>query len=123
MDLPTVINRHHFKGNDDLPKPWLYVGRGTPLGNPYLLKDHGEERCLALFRKWLWEKIRQHDKAVLEQLRVITAQHHLVCSCKPGPCHGDVIVQAWKWCVERGVVRGETYEDAERAALADPRFH
>lgn len=122
MSAPKVLNRHHYETQDEIPSPWIYVGRGTPLGNPYLLKDHGPERCLHLYKRWLWKKLRTQDKAVMAELRRITADHGLVCSCAPRTCHADVIVEAWKWCREKGLIR-ETYEQAERAALQSPEFH
>lgn len=123
MAVPVVVNRHHYKSKEELPSPWVYIGRGTPLGNPFLLRDHGEERCLERYRKWLWDKLSQYDEQVLDELRQITPAHHLVCSCAPRPCHGDVVVKAWEWCVKRGLVQPESYEEAERAAMQDPQFH
>lgn len=127
-DGPTVLNRHHYKGNDEIPQPWVYIGRGSPLGNPYLLKDHGEERCLRLYKKWLWKQMQDRNERVLADLRRITPSHNLVCSCKPRPCHGDVVVDAWRWAHAHGLIADlpaprETYEEAERAALRDPAFH
>lgn len=121
--MPIVVNRHHFESQDEIPGPWIYIGRGTPLGNPYLLKDHGEQDCLRLYKKHLWRKIRDFDRDVIAELRRITPEHRLVCSCAPRPCHGDVVVKAWEWCRERGIVKGETYEEAERKALQDPACH
>ena len=93
--MPTVINRHHYRGKD-LPEPWLYVGRGTPLGNPYTLAEHGMN-ALPLYKAWLWRQIRSGSPLVLAALRSITPEHHLVCSCAPRACHADIIVRAWLW--------------------------
>lgn len=92
---PTVINRHHFKGNP-IPEPWMYIGRGSPLGNPYTVREHGE-RAMEMYRRWLWKRIRAGEPNVMKALRSITPGHHLVCSCAPRPCHGDVVLAAWKW--------------------------
>lgn len=97
--LPKVINRHHFRGKA-WPKPAVYIGRGTPLGNPFTVAEHGLD-ALDLYRRWLWDRIKARDRAVLQALRSITARHHLVCSCAPRPCHGDVVVAAWRWLHER----------------------
>jgi len=74
----------------------MYIGRGTPLGNPYTVKEHGE-KALDLYRRWLWKKIQQRDPDVIAALDSIQQGTHLVCSCKPRPCHGDIIVKAWEW--------------------------
>jgi len=95
VTVPTVVNRHHYKGKP-LPKPWMYIGRGTPLGNPFTVREHGDA-ALELYRRWLWDKIRSNDEDVLCALRRITRSHTLVCSCKPRPCHGDIVVRAWEW--------------------------
>lgn len=98
---PVVINRHHHGGrSSSFPTPWIYIGRGSALGNPFTKAEHGED-ALELYRKWLWDKIRGRDRDVLDMLATITSEHHLVCSCKPRPCHGDVVVNAWRWLEER----------------------
>lgn len=93
---PEVVNRHWYKRGKPIPKPWVYIGRGTPLGNPYTVQEHGPQ-ALELYRQWLWRKIVGRDPSVLRVLREITPEHKLVCSCKPRPCHGDVVVRAWAW--------------------------
>ncbi len=95
--MPTVINRHHYKSRAEFPKPWVYIGRGTPLGNPFTLKSHGRTGALDQYRRWLWEKIKACDPQVIAALDAITEDHHLVCSCAPLPCHGDVVVRAWEY--------------------------
>lgn len=99
---PTVVNRHHYRNG--LPQSAIYIGRGTPLGNPYTMAEHGE-RALDLYRRWLWAKIRSHDPSVMAALRQIGSRSLLVCSCKPRPCHGDVVVKAWLWLREQGRAR------------------
>lgn len=93
--MPTVLNRHHYRGQR-FPEPWIYVGRGHPLGNPYTVADHGIA-ALELYRRWLWKKIRERDTRVLGAMAQIREETHLVCSCAPRPCHADVIVRAWQW--------------------------
>lgn len=91
---PTVVNRHHFRGKP-LPRPSVYIGRGTPLGNPFRYPEHPD--AMERYRAWLWERIKARDAAVLAALLEIRAETHLVCSCAPRPCHGDVVVRAWEW--------------------------
>lgn len=92
--MPTVINRHHYRGGK-LPQPWMYIGRPTPLGNPFRHPEHPD--ALERYRVWLWERIREQDDGVMRMLAEIRAETHLVCSCAPRPCHGDVVVRAWEW--------------------------
>lgn len=101
-ELPEVVNRHWYHGRPKPPKT-IYIGRGTPLGNPFTVAEHGLD-ALKLYRKWLWKQIREGDEAVLRAMRAIDPQTHLMCSCKPRPCHGDVVVRAWAWMREQGLL-------------------
>lgn len=106
--MPVVINRHHYQNDRPqrpFPVPWLYIGRGTPLGNPFTVAKHGQA-AIGLYRRWLWEKIQDEDPEVLRELDRITEQTSLVCSCAPRPCHGDIIVRAWRWRQSRVDSRG-----------------
>jgi hypothetical protein len=96
--MPTVINRHHYT-RKPLPLPNLYVGRPTPLGNPFRLeKDDGptvRARVLELYEDWLREALGFGREPQLKQWRNIRRDTHLVCSCAPLPCHADVIARVW----------------------------
>ena len=43
------------------------------------------------------------DEAVLAALRAVNEETALVCWCKPGPCHGDVVQAAATWVRRRAV--------------------
>ncbi len=105
-DEPRVWNRHHEDEKHPRPSPWIYVGRPSPLGNPWPLElREGETRAAAAaanldrYKRWLWARIKpgQEDTAVIRELDSITDKHHLVCSCWPLHCHAEVIVAAWRW--------------------------
>ncbi len=120
--MPHVINRHAYayvegvgpvptpkqrpkKGKNTLPQPWVYVGRGTPCGNPYVFqRGDTREDLLRSYRVWLWKQIEARNYGVLLQLRSITEGTALVCSCAPKPCHADVLVRAWTWAKQEGLV-------------------
>jgi hypothetical protein len=91
---PKIWNRHHGTP----PGPSIYVGRNqhdpgkaSPLGN--LAGD------LEQYRRWLGSRLRKadRDQAVAAAIEEITAAHFVICSCWPNPCHGEVIVRAWRW--------------------------
>jgi hypothetical protein len=98
---PRPWNRHHGRS----PQPSVYIGRGTPLGNPWPAAGHDAELILGRYRRWLWSKIRPpelgqpdlRDQAVLSALDALSESHHLVCSCWPRPCHAEVVIAAWRW--------------------------
>lgn len=84
----------------------IYIGRGSPLGNPYTsIQDRktkaehvcsSREESVANFRNYLLERIEMKDKTITTALNKIwklakNGDVYLVCFCKPKSCHGDVI--------------------------------
>ena len=85
---------------------WLYIGRAnsqaglpaSPLANPFKVANcGGRGGTLPHYRRWLWERIQAGDRAVPEALDNVGPETALVCWCKPGPCHGDVVLAAAAW--------------------------
>ena len=93
---------------------WVYIGRAnnyaglpqSPLANPFRAKAFGElsradfggrGQTLPHYKRWLWQCNQAGDEAVLDALRAIDASSVLICWCKPGPCHGDVVKAAAAW--------------------------
>lgn len=84
MPLCTIINRYAVDGyNYD-----IYIGRGTKWGNPFREGADGSRKTvIQKYRSYL---LRNADlMAALPELRGKV----LACSCKPKPCHGDVLVE------------------------------
>lgn len=76
----------------------VYIGRGTPFGNPYpISKDATREEVLKLFRSYFFERLKREPdwKAKVDKLKGKV----LGCHCVPLPCHGDIIIQY----LDRGV--------------------
>lgn len=82
----------------------LYIGRGSKLGNPFVMRDKSEEertRVLRLYEVWLRGQIKKNTYDVMYELNriadLLVAGHdiHLGCYCKhkdnPKRCHGDII--------------------------------
>lgn len=115
--MPTLVNRHHYAwapgfgpkpkrqsaSAKPLPLRSIYIGRGTPLGNPFTIAEHGEA-ALPRFRDYLRGKLRARDPEILRALGAIGPEDHLVCSCAPRPCHGEVVLLAWQWCRDKGLI-------------------
>ncbi|HEX9987034.1 MAG TPA: DUF4326 domain-containing protein [Chloroflexia bacterium] len=108
MEVTTV---EEVKRNGGFGSNHVYIGRspnygGTGvLGNDWthkplkwsMAKYHVAtvEEAIAHYRVWLHFRIQlQDDEQVLRALAGIGPRSILVCHCKPGPCHGDVIVKA-----------------------------
>lgn len=66
--------------------PAIYVGRGTPWGNPY--KKFSREGNVSLFRQYAKVKARL-DPTWLAPLR----GRDLICHCSPLLCHAEVLLE------------------------------
>ena len=89
--LPIKVGR---KGD---PKA-QYIGRGSPLGNPFPMKGESQrEEVIAKFRGWLNDKIAKQYPPVITELErlynVAKSKDELIlgCFCSPKACHGDYI--------------------------------
>lgn len=93
----TVVNKYNTSEGE-------YIGRPSPLGNPYThmegtkaeFKVSSREEAVEKYRDWLYEKIRNKDRAVYEELTrlfylALNGDLKLKCYCAPRACHGDVI--------------------------------
>ncbi|MEO2177791.1 MAG: DUF4326 domain-containing protein [bacterium] len=76
--MTTVLN----KRNGNIPSDAVYIGRGSPWGNPYIIGRDGTR------------------EDVVRKFKMITLKHldltpligkDLVCFCAPKLCHGHVI--------------------------------
>lgn len=75
----------------------VYIGRPSPLGNPFVLKQHGNrDQVIAQYRDYLNAQIEaRNPKIVSELARILHLGDQkpveLACFCQPAACHGDVI--------------------------------
>lgn len=101
---PRPWNRHH----GEPPGSSVYVGRGSPLGNPFPVEfDEGETRAQAArrilhrYKRWLWARIRpgssEFDPAARSMIEKLAPDAWVVCSCWPRHCHAEVIIRAWRY--------------------------
>ena len=78
--MPKVYNIKH----QDYPHEAVYIGRGSPYGNPYIIGKHGD-------RDQVCDKF---EKLVLPSLDVSMLKgKDLLCHCAPLRCHGDAILK------------------------------
>ena len=89
---PRVLN----KRTDTLPPGAVYIGRPSKWGNPY---THRSGNTLARFQvATVQEAVAAYRARLLGQTELVAALPELrgkdlVCWCKPGPCHGDVLLE------------------------------
>ena len=75
----TVVNKRNTHYD-------IYIGRGSKLGNPFVVGKHGS-------REEVIEKYKQHllnSPTLLRSLHELKDQA-LGCFCAPLACHGDVL--------------------------------
>jgi hypothetical protein len=96
----NIVNKHWHKPTDHD----IYIGRGSPLGNPYshmdgtkaLYKVVTREEAIEKYREWL-ERTRLNDPVLAAMLHEMRRAHldghdiNLVCYCAPARCHGEII--------------------------------
>lgn len=83
---PQVFNKHHRNAPDTA----VYIGRGSPYGNPFKIGENGtREDVIALFEEYL-----MGSPDLLRRVKEELRDKDLVCFCKPAGCHGDVILRA-----------------------------
>ena len=79
---PRVLNKHKMDQADY--ENAVYIGRGSPYGNPFKIGEHGtrDEVC------------DRFEREVLPSLDVSALRgKNLVCFCAPLRCHGDAILR------------------------------
>ena len=92
MKTPKVYNKHHR----DAPKDAVYIGRGSPWGNPF---SHIETSHAAVKVDTRQEAIATFEMQVMSQPEFVERIKRelkgkdLVCFCKPRACHGDVLLR------------------------------
>ena len=70
----------------------VYIGRGSPFGNPYAIGQDGDrEEVIRLYKVDFYFKIK-NDAGFRSKVHALRGKR-LGCHCHPMPCHGDVIVE------------------------------
>ena len=82
---PRVFNKHHRNA----PPGAVYIGRGSPYGNPFVIGRDGDRAAVIA----AYEAHLLSDVALLERVRTELRGRDVVCFCAPAPCHGDVLVR------------------------------
>lgn len=79
------MNKVHNKYHNTAPPDAVYIGRGSPYGNPFVIGKHGtrDEVC----DRYEVETLPKLDLTPL-------IGKDLICFCKPQRCHGDAILKA-----------------------------
>ena len=74
-----------------------YIGRGSPLGNPFVMKSEADRDAVCdQYQAWFDRKVKNGDERVMNELRRLyrlAKKGDLVlgCFCAPKRCHGETI--------------------------------
>ena len=85
-----VFNRYH----GDAPAGSVYIGRGSPYGNQFVIGDKAEgkhgtrDEVVAAHRSWFLS-----NRQALTAVRRDLAGRTMICFCYPKACHGDVYAE------------------------------
>jgi hypothetical protein len=92
----------------------VYVGRPTPLGNPFrLLREEDRDEVVARYATWLKEQLRRGNPEVIRALEELyrTLKRRgsitLVCFCAPRRCHAEVIAEKLRLMAEAEGLQAE----------------
>lgn len=78
--MAKVHNKHHKTA----PESAVYIGRGSPYGNPFVIGKHGSRDDVC----------DRFEADILPALDVSALRgKDLVCFCAPSRCHGDAILR------------------------------
>jgi len=89
-----IVNVKTFKG------PHYYVGRPSPLGNPFTIQEHGRTEALRRYKEWLNLQYVTNNQRVIARLHSLAKDLKnmgsitLSCWCAPQDCHATLIGKA-----------------------------
>lgn len=83
--MPKVHNKYHRTASSDA----VYIGRGSPYGNPFVIGKHGtrDEVCDK------FESMLLATPQLLARVKADLKGKDLVCFCAPKRCHGDTLLR------------------------------
>jgi hypothetical protein len=94
----------------------VYVGRPTPLGNPFRLeREDQREEVVARYATWLKEELHRGNREVARALEELyrslkrRGDITLLCFCAPRRCHAEVIAEHLKRRAEAEGLQAEVH--------------
>mgnify|MGYP003643148068 CR=1 FL=1 len=82
--MPTVYNKYK-----DFGKEGVYIGRGSPFGNPFVIgKDGDRDQVCDKYETYLL-----NNKSLVRKTKRLLKGKNLICFCKPCRCHGDTLLK------------------------------
>jgi len=83
--MPKVHNKYHQTAGPDA----VYIGRGSPYGNPFVIgKDGDRDEVCNKYEQYLL-----NNPQLLQAVKTNLRGCDLVCFCAPKRCHGDTLMR------------------------------
>lgn len=84
------------KRKDVIPKEAIYVGRGSPYGNIFVIGQDGtRDEVIDKYEVLVRQAIINKDPTILEAFKKLNKDSILLCYCRPHRCHAEVIEKLW----------------------------
>ena len=88
-----ILNKYKIEST----KGTIYIGRGSPLGNPFpITKELPRLEAIAKYKVYLIQRIISNNDIILNALKSLNKDSKLLCFCAPAPCHGNIIKDIWE---------------------------
>jgi len=83
--MPKVYNKYH----NNAPNGSIYIGRGSPYGNPFPITKTDDRDAVCDKFEQLVESSTELKAKFISELK----NKDLVCFCAPKRCHGDYLLK------------------------------
>ena len=83
--MPKVHNKYHRTAGPAA----VYIGRGSPYGNPYVIGNDGDRDAVCD----KFEAMLLDNPQLLARVKTELKGKDLVCFCAPKRCHGDTLLR------------------------------
>jgi len=87
----TVVNKKRQRVAGE------YIGRGSPLGNPYVMSSPQDRDCVCdQYEDWINSHLIAGTPLIINELVRLAnlareGDLNLICFCAPERCHGDTV--------------------------------
>lgn len=95
-----VVNKGSYEGTDE-----VYVGRPTPLGNPYTHEESSvasfkvdtREEAVEMYKVWIAEQLKDQNSEAYAEFESLVefycdfGELTMSCWCDPLPCHAHIL--------------------------------
>lgn len=83
--MPKLHNKYHGTAGPDA----VYIGRGSPFGNPFVIGKDGDRDAVCD----KYEQLVLSDDSFIEFIKSELNGKDLVCFCAPKRCHGETLLK------------------------------